>query len=112
MAFPLQSREITWVEPREVRLGGRSGGGLDEGKMYYAYILRSKGCCRLYYGSTSDLKTRLRQHNAGESFATKPYLPWELAFYAAFETETLARNFEKYLKSSSGWAFAKKRFIK
>jgi len=31
-------------------------------------------------------------------------------WYAAFETEEKARAFEKYLKSGSGAAFAKKRF--
>ena len=79
--------------------------------MHYTYILKSKSDGRLYYGSTSNLRARLRQHNAGESFATKPYLPWDLTFYAAFETENLARSFERYLKSSSGSAFARKRFL-
>ncbi len=79
--------------------------------MHYVYILSSQKVKRLYNGYTNDLKRRLEEHNSGESFATKPYRPWKLMFYAAFETEPLAKNFEQYLKSGSGWAFARKRFL-
>ncbi len=79
--------------------------------MFYAYILRSEKNNLLYNGYTTDLKKRLLEHNTGQSFASKPYAPWKLVFYAAFETESLARNFEKYLKGGSGWAFARKRFL-
>ncbi len=34
-----------------------------------------------------------------------------IEFYAAFKTEQLARAFEVYLKSSSGFAFRNKRLI-
>jgi len=80
--------------------------------MHHTYILRSEENGRSYYGSTFGLKTRLKQHNSGESFFTKRYIPWTLAFYAAFETEALAWTFERYLKSSSGWAFERNRFLK
>src|SRR5688572_6236605 len=97
--------------PRSSPKASVVGEAEDEGEMFYAYILRSEKNGQLYHGSTSDLKTRLRQHNAGQSFATKPYVPWKLVFYSAFETEGLAVRFEKYLKSSSGWAFARKRLL-
>jgi hypothetical protein len=32
-------------------------------------------------------------------------------YYAAFETLALAQEFERYLKSGSGHAFAKRHFI-
>ncbi len=80
--------------------------------MYYAYILRSLKDGQLYNGFTSDLRKRIHEHNAGESFATRPHIPWELEFYAAFKEERLARAFEKYLKTGSGWAFARKRFLR
>lgn len=80
-------------------------------EMYYVYILRIVKGGRLYTGSTSNLTRRLAEHNSGHSFATRPYLPWKVAFYAAFEIEALAVNFERHIKSGSGWAFARKRFL-
>lgn len=88
------------------------GESLLGGTMFYVYILKSDRNGRLYNGFTIDLKKRLSEHNSGLSFATKPYLPWKLVFYCAFESEDLAKDFERYLKTGSGWAFAKKRFIK
>lgn len=79
--------------------------------MYYTYILRSSKSRIFYYGWTKNLKKRFEEHNNGLSLATKPHLPWKLVFYAAFETEKQAKNFEFYLKSGSGKAFAYKRLI-
>ena len=77
--------------------------------MYYAYILESVRHVGEYYrGHTSDLRGRLQQHNAGKCRHTLKYRPWRVKFYAAFETEALARAFEKYLKSGSGHVFAKR----
>jgi predicted GIY-YIG superfamily endonuclease len=57
----------------------------------------------------SDLKYRLKEHNAGKARHTRNYRPWDLKFYAAFISRTDAARFEKYLKSGSGHAFANKR---
>ena len=80
--------------------------------MFYTYILRSSKYDITYTGYTSDLKKRLQEHNNRESFASKPYAPFNLIFYAAFETEKLAKDFERYLKSGSGKAFINKRLVK
>jgi predicted GIY-YIG superfamily endonuclease len=81
--------------------------------MFYVYILGSKKFPRqIYKGFSTDLKERLRRHNAGESLYTNKYRPWELIFYAAFKNKETAKNFEKYLKSASGIAFLRKRLIK
>lgn len=78
--------------------------------MYYVYILRSKSDPDHYYvGLTSDLRARLKQHNAGEVPHTSKFTPCELKTYVAFSDEQQAIAFEKYLKSASGRAFAKKR---
>lgn len=78
--------------------------------MYYVYILRSKSDPDRYYvGLTSDLRARLKKHNAGEVPHTSKFTPWELKTYVAFSDEQQAIAFEKYLKSASGRAFAKKR---
>ena len=40
---------------------------------------------------------------------TAKFKPWELVWYCAFPHKYKALEFEKYLKSHSGRAFAKKR---
>ncbi len=79
--------------------------------MYYCYILLSSKSHIFYYGYTNNLKTRLKLHNEGSVKSTKPHLPWQLVWYGAFETEKQAKDFESYLKSGSGKAFAYKRLI-
>lgn len=79
--------------------------------MYYTYILLSSKFHKFYYGSTKNLKNRLELHNSGKVKSTKPHLPWKLVWYGAFENEKQARNFELYLKSGSGKAFAYKRLV-
>lgn len=79
--------------------------------MYYAYILLSLKSHIFYYGSTKDLKKRLEDHNNGRSFATKPHIPWILVWYVGFQTKEEAEDFELYLKSGAGKAFAYKRLV-
>ena len=79
--------------------------------MYYTYILLNSKFHTFYFGSAKDLILRLKQHNNGEVKFTKPHIPWKLVWYAAFETEKQARDFELYLKSGSGKSFAYKRLI-
>jgi predicted GIY-YIG superfamily endonuclease len=76
----------------------------------YVYILRSIADPeRHYVGATGDLRARLQKHNAGEVSHTSKYSPWIIKTYVAFTNEERAFAFEKYLKSASGRAFAKKR---
>jgi len=80
--------------------------------MFYAYILQSvRHPDRLYRGHSSDLKQRLADHNAGNCPHTAKFAPWKLRFYAAFETLRQAQQFEAYLKTGSGHAFAKRRSL-
>lgn len=70
--------------------------------MHYTYILYSEKDKKLYIGSTSNLKRRLKEHQSGKVFATKGRLPIKLIFYEAFfETKDAVRR-EKYLKTSPG----------
>lgn len=62
-----------------------------------------------YVGMTSDIDKRLAAHNAGQSLHTAKFRPWKLITYLAFTEEEKAIEFEKYLKSGSGRAFAAKR---
>lgn len=78
--------------------------------MYYVYILQLKDKT-YYHGSAADLKERLRDHKDGSVSSTKNLRPFELVFYAAFTSKRKAMQFEKYLKTTSGWAFRNKRLI-
>jgi putative endonuclease len=77
--------------------------------MKYVYILENYDSAHFYVGITEDLRARLVKHNAGEVSHTSKYKPWRLKTYIAFSDEKQAFEFEKYLKSASGRAFAKKR---
>ena len=78
--------------------------------MHYVYRIRSlRYPDREYTGSTSDLRSRLRQHNDGCCDYTRPFKPWKVVWYGAYEEAQRARDFERYLKTGSGSAFAKKR---
>lgn len=79
---------------------------------YFVYILRSKSNDKTYTGFTADLKNRMKQHNGGIGGYTKNRGPWELIWYSVFGSRSLAESFEKYLKSGSGIAFARKRLLK
>jgi putative endonuclease len=74
----------------------------------YVYILESLDAEHFYVGIADDLRARLKKHNAGEVTHTSKYRPWKVRTYVAFSDEKLAVAFEKYLKSGSGRAFAKK----
>jgi predicted GIY-YIG superfamily endonuclease len=79
--------------------------------MYYTYILESiHKPEKRYIGHTSNLNRRLEQHNTGENRSTYKDRPWRVKLYIAFETRLLAREFERYLKSGSGHAFANRHF--
>jgi predicted GIY-YIG superfamily endonuclease len=78
--------------------------------MWHVYILKCKD--ETYYtGCTGDLNERIKRHNNGEVKYTSSRLPIELVSYFSFSTKHKAYDFEKYLKSGSGKAFAKKRLI-
>ena len=80
--------------------------------VFYVYIIRGVGDpSRTYIGFTGDLKQRIATHNPGGSTHTAKFAPWRLVFYAAFKEKLTALDFESYLKSHSGKAFAGKRLI-
>ena len=76
----------------------------------YDYILQSLIDSEHYYvGRTEDLRDCLKRHNAGEVPHTSRQSPWRIKTAIAFSDSAQAVRFERYLKSSSGRAFAKKR---
>lgn len=80
--------------------------------LYYVYLIRSKISSQvIYVGYTTNIVQRLETHNSGGSIHTKKDRPWELEVCIAFKQIDRAKDFEKYLKSQSGRAFARKRFM-
>ena len=77
----------------------------------FVYILRSESdSARHYVGRTSNVDERLDWHNAGPSDFTVHHRPWSLVVSLEFPDERVAARFERYLKSGSGRAFAKRHF--
>jgi predicted GIY-YIG superfamily endonuclease len=66
---------------------------------------------RHYVGLTTDVATRLSVHNSGGSRHTAQYRPWRLIVSLEFATQLSASAFEKYLKTGSGRASAKRHFV-
>ena len=79
--------------------------------MKYVYLLESQSHpARRYVGITSNLESRLSQHNSGKSPHTSKYIPWRPIVVVRFADDQKAAAFETYLKSGSGHAFAKRHF--
>jgi predicted GIY-YIG superfamily endonuclease len=76
--------------------------------MYFVYLIESEDGEHWYVGITDDVGRRLAEHNAGKCPHTKKFRPWRLKTYVAFSDRGRAEAFERYLKSHSGRAFAKK----
>jgi len=75
------------------------------------YVLKSATPkARYYIGLTSDVPTRLADHNAGRCLHTARYRPWQLHVTIELPDEERAIAFERYLKTGSGRAFAKRHF--
>ena len=73
------------------------------------YVLRSLVAPeRSYTGLTSDLDARLADHNAGRCRHTADGGPWQVDLVIQFADEARALKFERYLKSGSGCASAKR----
>jgi predicted GIY-YIG superfamily endonuclease len=76
----------------------------------YVYILQSEhDPPHFYVDFTEDLAERLKSHNAGQCTHTSKFRPWHIKTATAFTDRERALDFERYLKSPSERAFAKKR---
>jgi putative endonuclease len=73
------------------------------------YVIKSDiDATRYYTGLTSNLAARLSAHNAGRVPHTADRRPWVIDLVVEFSEERRAIAFEKYLKSGSGHAFARR----
>ena len=83
---------------------------MDKPAFYYVYILQSKtNTDRFYTGFSENIENRLKDHNSGKDPYTSNYKPWRIKTAIAFTDRQKALDFEKYLKTKSGRAFAQKR---
>ena len=81
-------------------------------QFFYVYILQSEvNPQRFYTGFTDDLRTRLKNHNSGRIVHTCKWKPWQVKTYIALCDRDRALRLERYLKSASGRAFAKRTFL-
>jgi len=79
--------------------------------MKYVYLIQSIPFPeQRYVGITSNLNDRIKSHNEGRSKHTSKFKPWRIVACIAFSSESKAIDFERYLKTGSGRAFANKRF--
>ena len=77
----------------------------------FVYVLESEAIAgRHYTGLSSDPVARLDWHNAGQVIHTRKFRPWKLLISIEFADTNTAARFEKYLKTGSGRAFARRHF--
>ena len=62
------------------------------------YILYSAKLDKYYSGSCVNLKSRFRDHNAGNSTYTSSGTPWELKYYEFYPSLQDARKREREVK--------------
>ena len=81
-----------------------------EGKRFVYVLRNSDQDPKLYVGLTSDVDARLADHNMGRCPHTASRRPWQHHVILEVTDEKRAIRFERYLKSGSGRAFAKRHF--
>jgi len=61
--------------------------------MYYVYVFKDKVTNELYYGYTSNLEKRIKEHNRDKNK--------EIVYYEAYKIESDAHNRERRIKNYS-----------
>jgi putative endonuclease len=76
--------------------------------MHTVYILKCSDTS-YYVGCTHDINDRISRHQKGQVSYTSKRLPVQLVHQSIFIDKYKAFEFEIYLKTASGRAFASKR---
>lgn len=77
----------------------------------FVYVIRSVADPDRYYtGWTANVGQRMALHNSAVKGHSAKFKPWTLVVAIEFTNSRTAFAFERYLKSGSGRAFAKKHF--
>lgn len=83
---------------------------MSEDKRFVYVLKNAEQKPKFYIGLSSDVDARLSDHNMGRCPHTASRRPWQLHVILKFSDEKRAIRFERYLKSGSGRAFAKRHF--
>ena len=79
--------------------------------LYYVYIHRSRADPNRHYTGFSEAPLlRFKDHNFGKCPHSKKHRPWMINYLLGFSDMEKDLEFERYLKSPSGRAFARERF--
>jgi putative endonuclease len=105
--LPKLPRSVGRLGPRSLLFSSREAWGIVLVVRLFSRLSNGD----IYIGSTSDLRRRFASHNNGRVVSTRQYLPAILRSYVAVADEATARSLERYFKSGSGKAFAKKRLL-
>lgn len=76
--------------------------------MFYMYILYNQEIDRFYVGSTSNIESRVEEHNSTKhktKYTRKQMGAWILVYKEQYDTNLLARRRESQIKS---WKSKKK----
>ena len=80
--------------------------------MHYMYVLQALDDRTVFYlGFSSNLKQRVKAHNAGTNVSTARHR-WRVAYYEAYLNEGAARRREATLKRSSSLRSALMRRVR
>jgi putative endonuclease len=75
---------------------------------FVVYVLQSQYDGKRYIGLTSNLDSRINNHNQGKVFSTRGRRPFKLLYTESYSSRIEARNREKYFKSGAGRRFLNK----
>lgn len=76
--------------------------------MFFVYVLEDSAGSGLYFGYTSDLQNRIKEHNRGYSHSTKGK-QWKCIYYEACLNQKDALRREHYFKTTQGKRLLKRR---
>jgi putative endonuclease len=79
--------------------------------LYFVYFLESVNFDFYYVGMTSDLQKRLNAHCIFRFIRTLIPITYIIKAYIAVDNRDTAAKLEKYFKTGSGIAFARKRIL-
>lgn len=85
--------------------------GIPLESMYYVYIIQSLKDKSYYTGVTAGPEKRLVEHNSDHNTYSSSKKPFVMVWHCVFQNKQKAYDFEKYLKSGSGFAFRNKHLL-
>ena len=68
-----------------------------------------KAAKETYIGCTDNLEQEFATHNSGCAPDTSKFRPWKVVMHFAFAEESKAKDFQEFLKTPAGKAFAQRR---